>query len=214
VERLTRSWILWIMLALGVAGMVHWMLYERRVGHASGMLAESPPTMAIGSDAPPWIDVHGFRYRPLGRISGRVVVVSRKKYSLGEFASFAPTDLAIVWGPLSDPDNYSQFNFDQRGSPLSARFVVPELKSGTDYSRQPIGEVRAFLLANLTHVHTIPADPAIASKLAGIRPGQVIRFSGLLVDVMSPANVRYTSSLALHDYNCEIAWIDELELGA
>jgi len=74
--------------------------------------------------------------------------------------------------------------------------------------------VRAFLLANLTHVHTIPADPAIASKLAGIRPGQVIRFSGLLVDVMSPANVRYTSSLALHDYNCEIAWIDELELGA
>jgi hypothetical protein len=141
-----------------------------------------------------------------------VVVVARSNYTIGEFAHLAPTDLAIVWGPLSDPDAYAQLVFDQRGSPFAGRYVVPEVRRGTALSQRPYREVEAYLLANLTHVHTIAAEPAIASRLAGIRPGQVVRLSGLLVDVRSPDGARYTSSLALHDYNCEIAWIDGLEL--
>ena len=61
-------------------------------------------------------------------------------------------------------------------------------------------------------MHTIAADHAIASRLATIRPGQLVRFSGVLVDVAAPSGTRYTSSTTLHDYDCEIAWIDELEL--
>lgn len=64
----------------------------------------------------------------------------------------------------------------------------------------------------LTHVHAIPSDRPIASRLSGIRPGQVVELSGLLVEVTAPSGARYTSSLALHDHDCEIAWIDGLDL--
>jgi len=207
-----RSWVLGALLLASVAAGVRWFLYEREVGHAAGMLAAAEPTISLGVEAPPWTDAHGFRYRALGRLDGRVVVVARSNYTMGEFARLAPTDLAIVWGPLSDPQAYTQLVFDQRGSPFGARYVVPELRRGAPFSQRPHGEMQAYLLANLTHVHTIAADREIASRLAGIRPGQVVHLSGLLVDVRAPDGTRYTSSVALHDFDCEIAWIDGLEL--
>lgn len=149
---------------------------------------------------------------PLGRFSGRVVVVARKSYSMGEFAHLAPTDLAIVWGPLSDPVEYGQLAWEQFGAPFGARFVAPRIRDGTPLRARPIAQIDEYLLANLTHLHTIPADRHIAARLAGIRPGQVIRFAGTLVDVVAPSGLRYTSSLALHDYDCEIAWIEEVVL--
>ncbi|HSV17594.1 MAG TPA: hypothetical protein VLR71_04230 [Casimicrobiaceae bacterium] len=207
-----RHWLFLVLLAASVWGAGHWFLYERAVHHAPGPLAPEEPAIALGSQLPPWTDARGFRYGALGRFAGRVVVVSRRNYAIGEFAHLAPTDLAIVWGPLSDPRAYAQLSFDQRGSPFSGRYVAPELRAGTALAQRPFAETQAYLLANLTHVHTIAASDSIASQLAAIRPGQVVRFSGILVDVTSPAGGRYTSSLALHDYDCEIAWIDDLEL--
>ena len=202
----------WLLLLAGLAGAVHWFLYARPVSHPPGVLAPAAPTISVGSGVPPWTDAHGFRYRALGRFAGQVVVVGRRNYALGEFASLAPTDLAIVWGPLSDPAAYSQLVFDQRGSPLSGRYVFPEIRRDAALARRPFPEIEAYLLANLTHVHTIPADRRIAATLSGIRPGQVVRFEGWLVEVTARSGARYVSSLALHDYDCEIAWIDALEL--
>jgi hypothetical protein len=205
-------WVLWLLLAASVVAGGRWYLHDRPVRHAEGPLAPVEPTLTVGSDRAPWSDPHGFRYRAIGAFSGRVVVVARHNYGIGEFAHLSPTDLAIVWGPLSNPAEYSQLSFDQYGSPLAGRFVVPELRRGSPLASRPRGEVQAYLLANLTHLHTIPSDRDIASRLSGIRPGQVIRFSGTLVDVTSPSGGFYHSSLALHDYDCEIAWIDELTL--
>jgi hypothetical protein len=205
-------WLVWLLSAASLVAGARWFLYEREVRHAPGALATAAPTIELGSTMPPWTDDHGFRYRALGRFTGRVVVVSRTNYAIGEFARLAPTDLAIVWGSLSDPQSYEQLTFDQRGSPLAGRYVIPELKRGTPLAQRPYRETEAYLLGHLTHVHTIPADRRIASRLSGIRPGQVVEFSGVLVDVTSPGGGRYTSSTALHDYNCEIAWIDGLEL--
>ena len=205
-------WLFWILFAASVLGGVRWYLYDRTVSHAAGALAPVEPTLSVGSSAPAWTDAQGFRYRPLGRFAGRVVVVARKNYSMGDFAHLSPTDLAIVWGPLSDPAEYSQLTFEQFWAPFGARFVAPEIRHGSRLASRPFAEVRDYLLDNLTHLHTIPANRGIASHLAGIRPGQVIRFAGTLVDVTSPGGLHYTSSLALHDLNCEIAWIEELAL--
>jgi hypothetical protein len=207
-----NHWVLWALFGAALIGGWNWYFNDREVSHPAGVLAQSPPMIVLGSDRPSWVDSHGFHYRALGRMSGRVVVVSRKNYSMGEFAHLAPTDLAIVWGPLSDPESYAQLRFDQRGSPLAGRFVFPELKRGTPLAARPVRETQALLLANLTHVHTIPADSDVASRLAHIRPGQVVTFSGVLVEAKSPAGGTYVSSLALGDYNCEIAWVDELTL--
>ena len=207
-----QRWLLWALLAASVLGGTRWFLHDRADGHSDGALAPAEPELTVGSSRAEWNDGRGFHYRPLGRFGGRVVVVSRKNYSIGEFAHLSPTDLAIVWGPLSNPAEYSQLAFAQMGSPFAGRFVFPEIKRGSELARRPMTEVRDYLLANLTHLHTIPADRDIAAKLAGIRPGQVIRFAGTLVEVTVPGGGRYTSSLALHDYDCEIAWIEELAL--
>jgi hypothetical protein len=208
-----NHWLVWVLFVAALAGGLHWFFNDREIHHPSGAaLAPSPPAIVLGSDGPSWVDEHGFQYRALGRMSGRVVVVSRTNYAIGEFAHLAPTDLAIAWGQLSDPGTYRQIHFDQRGSPLAGRFVIPEVKRGTRLAVLPFPEVEAFLLLNLAHVHAIPADKEIAAQLAHIRPGQVVTFSGFLVEAKSPTGGMYLSSLKLGTYHCEIAWVDELTL--
>ena len=111
---------------------------------------------------------------------------------------------------FSDPRVVDQLKFPQYNS-FYSRFVVPELRSGSELSTHSWRELEAMFVS-LTHVHTIPGDPAIRKTLAGIRPGQVIRFKATLVQAIGPSGGRYSSSLALGDHDCEIAWIDELDL--
>jgi hypothetical protein len=193
-------------------GGVQWFLHERPVAHPSGALVEQTPQIVLRSSRPPWQDEHGFSYTARADLDARVVVLARANYSVGEFAAFSPTDLAIAWGPLSDRSIYEQFKFSEMGSPLAGRFVFPEIRPATDMAKRPIKDVGEFLLQNLTHIHTIPGNAAVAKALAGIRPGQVVHLKGVLVDAMAPSRALYQTSLKLFDYECEIMWVDQIEL--
>ena len=206
-------YLLWILFVAGIYGAIQWQLHDRPIPHATrGMLAEKTPEIALGASRSPWRDANGFGYRALADFQFTAVILSRKNYGMGDFAGLSPTDLAIGWGLLSDPGIYGQFKFDQRGSPLAGRFVFPEVISGTAMAARPLTETTAFLLATLTHVHTIPADADVRRRLAGIRPGQVATLKGVLVEAAAPSGDLYRSSLKLHDYECEIMWVDELTL--
>jgi len=203
-------WLLAVLVALSLWGGWNWYRHERHVSHPPGIVVDVGPAIEVGETRAPWRDGQGFRYASLGRFEGRAMVLARRNYDVGEFATLAPTDLALGWGPLSDPRVVDQLSFPQYKS-FSSRFVVPELKRGSDLAQRPWPELNQMFTA-LTHVHTIPGDPAIRKTLAGIRPGQVIRFKATLVDAVGPSGFHYASSLALGDHNCEVAWIDELEL--
>lgn len=203
-------WLLWVLVALSLWGGWNWFFHERAVSHPPGIAVEVGPAIEVGETRAAWRDDKGFRYASLGRFEGRAMVLARRNYGVGEFAALAPTDLALGWGPLSDPRVVDQLSFPQYNS-FYSRFVVPELKRGTELATHSWEELDVMFKA-LTHVHTIPADPAIRKTLAGIRPGQVIRFRATLVDAVGPSGAHYSSSLALGDRNCEVAWIDELEL--
>ena len=203
-------WLLWVLVALSLWGGWNWFRYERAVSHPPGVVVDVGPAIAVGETRAPWRDEKGFRYASVGRFEGRAMVLARRNYDLGEFATLAPTDLALGWGPLSDPRVIDQLDFPQYKS-FSSRFVVPELKRGSELARRSWDDLNAMFTA-LTHVHTIPGDPSIRETLAGIRPGQVISFKATLVDAVGPSGAHYASSLALGDHNCEVAWIDELEL--
>jgi hypothetical protein len=206
-------YLLWILFAAGIYGAIQWQLHDRPIPHPSrGMLAGKTPDIALGATRPPWKDANGFRYRALADFQFTAVILSRNNYSMGEFASLSPTDLAIGWGALSDPVIYRQFKFDQRGSPLAGRFVFPEVVPGTAMAALPLTEMAALLLATLTHVHTIPANGDVRRRLAGIRPGQVATLKGVLVEATAPSGDLYRSSLKLFDYECEIMWVDDLAL--
>ena len=182
----------------------------RRGSHPPGIVVGAGPAIHAGETRAPWEDDKGFRYASLGAFEGRAMVLARRNYDLGEFAALAPTDLALGWGELSDPRIVDQLAFPQMKS-FSSRFVVPEFRRGSELRERPRPELEE-LFRSLTHVHTIPGAPDIRKTLAGIRPGQVIRFKGTLVLAVAPSGGRYESSLALGDRNCEIAWIDELAL--
>jgi hypothetical protein len=203
-------WLLVLLVALSLWGGWNWWNHERRVSHPPGIVVEAGPVIRAGETRAPWQDDKGFRYASLGAFEGRAMVLARRNYDLGEFAALAPTDLALGWGELSDPRIVDQLAFPQMKS-FSSRFVVPEFRRGSELRERPRPELEE-LFRSLTHVHTIPGDPDIRRTLAGIRPGQVIRFEGTLVLAVAPSGGRYESSLALGDRNCEIAWIDDLEL--
>ena len=204
------NWLLVALIALSLWGGWNWWHHERRISHPPGVVVEAGPSIRIGETRSPWNDGKGFHYESLGAFEGRAMVLARRNYELGEFATLAPTDLALGWADLSDPRIVDQLAFPQMKS-FSSRFVVPELRRDAELRGRPRAELEA-MFRSLTHVHTIPGDPGIRSTLAGIRPGQVIRFKGTLVAAVAPSGDRYESSLALGDHNCEIAWIDELEL--
>jgi len=211
--KIVVRYLLWILFAAGIFGAIQWQLHDRPIPHAArGMLAERTPDIALGASRPPWQDSNGFRYRALADFQFKAVVLSRNNYRMGEFADLSPTDLAIGWGAMSDPAIYRQFKFDQRGSPLAGRFVFPEVVPGTAIATRPFAENVALLLETLTHVHTIPANADVRRGLAGIRPGQVATLKGVLVEATAPSGDLYRSSLALHDYDCEIMWVDEVAL--
>ena len=203
-------WLLWVLVVLSLWGGWNWYRHERTVSHPPGVSVAVGPSIEVGETREPWTDAKGFRFQSLGRFSGRAMVLARRNYELGEFAALAPTDLALGWGELSDPRVVDQLAFAQMKS-FSARFVAPELQHGSELEKRPRPELEALFTA-LTHVHTIPGDEAIRKALAGIRPGQVIRFDATLVLAEGPSGGRYASSLALGDHDCEIAWIDRLEL--
>ena len=204
------NWLLVALVALSLWGGWNWWHHERRVSHPPGVVVEAAPSIRIGETRSPWNDDKGFRYASLGAFEGRAMVLARRNYELGEFATLAPTDLALGWAELSDPRIVDQISFPQMKS-FSSRFVVPEFRRGAELRDRPRAELEE-MFRSLTHVHTIPGDQDIRRTLAGIRPGQVIRFRGTLVLAVAPSGDRYESSLALGDRNCEIAWIDELAL--
>jgi hypothetical protein len=203
-------WLLALLFVLSLWGGWNWFRHERHVSHPPGIAVEAGPSIEVGASRGPWSDDKGFRYAAVGRLEGRAMVLARRNYDMGEFATLAPTDLAIGWGALSDPRVVEQLKFPQYKS-FSARFVVPELRGGSELAKRPWPELEA-MFATFTHVHTIPGDAAIGRTLSGIRPGQVIRFKATLVNAVGPSGASYASSLALGDRNCEVAWIDELEL--
>lgn len=203
-------WLLVALTVLSLWGGWNWFWHERPVAHPPGISVDAGPTITLGETRAPWVDDSGFQYASLGQFEGRAMVLARRNYDLGEFAALAPTDLALGWKALSDPRVVDQLKFPQYKS-FSARFVVPELRSGSDLSKRPWRELDA-MFTDFTHVHTIPGDRGIRETLAGIRPGQVIRFKATLVRATAPSGGVYASSTALGDRNCEVAWIDELEL--
>ncbi|MEO8486054.1 MAG: hypothetical protein ABI585_06905 [Betaproteobacteria bacterium] len=203
-------WLLWVFVALSLWGGWNWFRHERAVAHPPGIVVDVGPSITTGETRGPWRDDKGFRYASLGAFDGRAMVLARRNYDVGEFAALAPTDLALGWGAMSDPRIVEQLKFPQYKS-FNSRFVVPELRGGSDLAKRPWPELEA-MFAGLTHVHTIPGDASIRSTLAGIRPGQVIRFKATLVLATAPSGGQYASSLALGDHNCEVAWIDALEL--
>lgn len=115
-------------------------------------------------------------------------------------ADLAPIDLALGWGPMSDPTLISKIQVTQ-----SNRFYHWHV---TEY---PIP--REEIETHSANMHMIPANEEVEAQLKDIRNGQSVRISGYLVNVRGEGGYQWHSSLTRKDTGfgaCEVIWVQSV----
>lgn len=145
---------------------------------------------------------NGYSITPLQPFELSARVLGREDYRFDRGAAVAPTDLALGWGPMADPQVLAQIHITQ----------------GNRWYRWRVSEFpipRRDIEIHSTNMHLIPATPEVAQTLAAIDPGQTIRLSGQLVRVDGSDGFTWLSSLSREDTGegaCELIWVEDLAI--
>ncbi|MCX7070153.1 MAG: hypothetical protein NTW01_04030 [Gammaproteobacteria bacterium] len=192
----------WLLLALAVWG--GWRAWHTRsVAVGPGALAPDPPQQtALAGDAAARFAYRNWTLTPLAAFALDARVLGREDYRFDPLASLVPTDLALGWGPMSDSAVLARIDIRQRG-----RFYFWTVREF------PIPE--RDIVRSSANMHLIPADDAVADRLAEVRVGQVLRLRGKLVEARADNGLTARSSLRRDDSGagaCELVWVDALEV--
>jgi len=66
-------------------------------------------------------------------------------------------------------------------------------------------------------MHLIPATAHVERLLKNVRPGQIVSFSGYLVEARDASGWNIRSSLTRSDTGagaCEVVWVEDLQVGS
>jgi hypothetical protein len=194
-------WIALFIFALSKA----WGQWEHRAIHpADGAIAPNEP-LQTESNAAPVIVLRRWTLTPRASYDITARILGREDYRFDPIAGLAPMDLALGWGPMSDNRVLRAFKISQ-----GARF----------YSWRPVTESLPIDLSEVTqnsaNTHVIPANDAVAAKLARLRlGGQVVHLTGLLVDGTRDDGMTIRTSLTRTDSGagaCEFMLVQQLQV--
>ena len=127
-------------------------------------------------------------------------ILAREDYYLDRGAKLSPTDLALGWGPMANPEVLRHISISQRN-----RWYF--------WRAEQLPIERRQIETHSANMHLIPATPEVASTLAQLKEGQQIRLSGQLVRVEGDDGYRWVSSLSREDTGdgaCELIWVEQL----
>ncbi|MDD3608928.1 MAG: hypothetical protein PHI49_04125 [Halothiobacillaceae bacterium] len=145
----------------------------------------------------------GYRLVPLADYHLEARVLSTQHYTLGREAELSPVDLALGWGRMSDRQVLDRLDISQGN-----RFYYWR------YQGEPPIPHDEIIRSSSNH-HMIPADETIARQLKAIRPGQLVEFSGQLVEARHDDGWRWKSSLSREDTGngaCELVLVQRLNI--
>ena len=173
---------------------------NRPVLHDNGIIAGQQP---IQSSSKQQAFTHnGYHITPLEDFSIEARVLAAKDYTFGREADLAPVDLALGWGKMSDEAVLSKINISQSNRFYHWRvdaFPIPrkeiELQSG--------------------NMHMIPADNQVEKTLKSVRPGQIVKITGYLIEAKAADGWRWKSSLTREDTGtgaCELIFVKSLTI--
>jgi len=172
---------------------------EREQSRPPGILAPGEPVQGDAEGLAPF-KKDDYNLVPQARFSLEARVLGKEIYRLDAGANLAPVDLALGWGLMSDSSVLSRLSISQ-----SQRFYFWR---ATELPAPPEDIAR-----HSANMHLIPASPDMERRLRALRPGQVIRLSGQLVEASRPDGWRWRSSLSRTDTGqgaCELIWVEEL----
>lgn len=148
-------------------------------------IAYTPANRAPRSNAP--IAHEGWSLRPLADVAHRGRIIATERYRFDSIAGLCPWDIAIAWGGMSDPAFLRKLVLWQGDRFLMARWSTPGI-SFDELSR------------SFKNIHTIPADEEVLERVRNLRPNDVVRMSGTLVDcIREKDGFRVTSSTRYDD---------------
>ncbi|MEO8001494.1 MAG: hypothetical protein ABI644_06420 [Arenimonas sp.] len=136
---------------------------------------------------------------PLAGFSLQARVLSRENYYMGTEAEFSPTDLALGWGPMSEPDMAKKLNVSQSG-----RWYRYSWGS----EGPPIEQ--SEIISNSANMHMVPANNSVAASLKDISANDVIELDGWLIRIEKNDGWRWQSSLSRNDSGdgaCEVVYV-------
>lgn len=140
-----------------------------------------------------------FSFTPLAGFSVEARVLSREDYAAGAEAALSPTDLALGWQRMADPAVYEPLEVTQSGRWYRYRW-------GSRGPPIPVPEI----VRSSANMHMIPADENVARALAAVRPDQMVRVQGWLVEVRRRDGWTWRSSLSRDDSGegaCELVYV-------
>ena len=135
---------------------------------------------------------------PLAGFSIEARVLGSETYRLDREAAFAPLDLALGWGRMTDDAVLSRLQLSQGG-----RWYRYRWQGDAPIPREEIARSSA-------NMHMIPADDAVAAALDRIERGERVRIDGWLVEIDANDGWRWRSSLTRDDSGggaCELVYV-------
>ena len=169
-----------------------------------GILVKNDPVQVMIDTPMDALQKSGFSLKPLARYTIDARILHTKHYWIGYVSSLVPYDVAIGWGPMSDQAVLDKLTISQGN-----RFYFYEWKGSP-----PIPMDQIFCQS--ANMHLIPSTSAVRSAIAWLRPGDIVRMRGFLVEATDPANPGmppWRSSLSRTDTGngaCEIMWVESI----
>ncbi len=144
----------------------------------------------------------GYRIIPKAGFIVKGKVLSRENYYSDRNSEISPLDIALGWGRMSDEKVLDKIDISQGGRWYrwyTDNFPIP---------RREIETCSA-------NMHMIPSTPGIEKELQQIRKGDIVRITGMLVNVEGRNNYRWNSSLTRNDTGdgaCEIIFVTRVDI--
>jgi hypothetical protein len=173
---------------------------QQPISHYNGIIAGQQPTQISTNSAE--ITLNGYKITPLESFQIEARVLAAEHYSLGREADLSPVDLALGWGKMSDEAVLKDIKISQ-----SNRFYYWRVEEF------PIP--RREIETQSANMHMIPADAQIEKTLKSIRPGQIVKLSGDLVQVNADDGWHWKSSLTREDTGagaCEVIYVKTISV--
>lgn len=153
--------------------------------------------------APARWDHEGFAYQARAEFALEARVLGVRWYGKDPESAFAPVDVALGWGPMSDDAVLARLDISQWGRWYHYRW---------DAAGPPIPV--ADIIRSSANMHLAPATPQVRQVLEDVEEGDLLRLSGALVNVRGPSGATWKTSLTRKDAgggSCEIVWVEQAE---
>ncbi len=182
--------------------VVCYFLWEQRpVRHGPGVVAGAKPNIERIAFPEP-IETESFIITPHHQVEGKVRVVANKNYWFDDLKFISSVDLLFGWDRMSDENLLKKMLVKINERAYHVQMTKPPFQ-------------RTNIHEHLLMVHAIPANEEISEKLHSIRRGQIVAFSGFLVDIEDRIGNQWSSPVNENgpvQKSSQWMWIEKLEI--